>query len=133
MSYNLVEIGRRLMVQQILQYQQNEFNRQQNQQITQIEKEEYTKEAWSIDSDITDQLYEYYQEKDGLPWTAVTIDNRGPDNLYYAANHWKGGSIGSLEEGESYEIDFKQRDSIKKLFLKTDDGQQTVAHLHIIK
>lgn len=80
-------------------------------------------------TDAITELYDYTRH--GMPWTSVTVSNRGPGEVYVAVNHMRDPRA-PLPTGESINIDFKKRHSIKRLFLQCPEGQNATVDMHIV-
>lgn len=65
-----------------------------------------------------------------LDWFSVNIYNDGPGNLYYSINKRRRNEA-PLQQGQSINIPFNVRGSIKKMFLKSDST--ATVHLNAIK
>ena len=82
---------------------------------------------------VTDEVTVLYNEKEkGLNWSAFTIRNAGPDNVYLCVNKWRMPEA-PLPEGETEHIDLGQKKAIKKVFLVCDPGETATVGIHYLK
>ncbi len=83
---------------------------------------------------VTDRITDLYSPNAeyGLPWSSFDFTNNGPDGVYLGVNQWDWPEA-PLPVGQSLNIDFGQKGSIKRVFLKCDAGQTSNVSFHIIK
>ena len=82
---------------------------------------------------ITDTIYMLYDERErGLHWSSFSLTNEGPNPVYICVNKWKQ-PLAPLPVGRSISVDLKQRDSINKIYLKCDTGNNASVNIHAIK
>jgi hypothetical protein len=82
---------------------------------------------------VTSTVQDVYDEAlQGLFWTTCSAINSGPNNVYIAVNDWVQPEA-PLPPGESMNIDFGKRGSIKKIWLKCDNGETAQVRLHAMK
>lgn len=93
----------------------------------QIPKGEVTDE----NVDVTGAITELYQQKEGFPWTSFSITNNGPDDVYVSVNTWRQPES-PIPVGQTMSVDLKQRSSIKRVYLKCDQGNTTNVDIHAI-
>ena len=55
----------------------------------------------------------------GLNWTSFDLTNNGPNGLYFSVNN-RDMPESALPAGETIHVDFKQRQSIKKIYLQSE-------------
>lgn len=61
----------------------------------------------------------------GLNWTSFDLTNNGPDGLYFSVNNMDMPES-ALPAGETIHIDFKQRQSIKKIYLQSTGSSEAL-------
>jgi hypothetical protein len=82
---------------------------------------------------VTDSVYLLEDKKEGgLNWTSCSITNMGAGNLYFTVNKWKNPEA-PIPVGGVQNIDLSARGAIKKIYLKSDVGNTTVASIHALK
>jgi len=98
-----------------------------------IKKEKPSGQVFNMALNVTDQLTDLYdQYRHKMPWSKVDITNNGPSPLFLCVNEWEW-SQSPLQVGTSINVDFQQKDSIRRLFLKCDAGKNTNVSLYIVK
>jgi len=68
----------------------------------------------------------------GLNWTSFDLTNNGPGPVYISVNNmdWP---ESALPVGQTINIDFKQRNAIKKIYLKCDAGNTAEVLFWVVK
>lgn len=68
----------------------------------------------------------------GLNWTSFDLTNNGPSPVYFSVNNmdWP---ESPLPVGQTINIDFKQRNAIKKIYLKCDVGNTAEVMFWVVK
>lgn len=88
-------------------------------------------EGFNISVDVSDEIIELYQQKDGFPWNSCDITNNGPSPVYVCVNQWKEADA-PLEVGNTWNIPYN-RGSIRRVFLKCDAGNSTRVSMYVLR
>lgn len=73
-----------------------------------------------------------YEAQKGLNWISCAIFNKGPNDVYISVNKWTSPEA-PLSVGQTMNFDFSKKKSIKKIFLKCDDGETATVNIHAMK
>ena len=98
-----------------------------------IEREKPVGEIVSnLSINVTDAIIDLCQQKEGFPWSSFDLTNVGPSPVYFSVNHWDSPEA-PLPAGQSINVDLKKRGAIKRVYLKCDQGLNTVVNLYVVR
>ena len=89
-------------------------------------------QTYNLAVTVTDQILELYKQTDYFPWTSFDMTNVGPSDIYFCVNQWLS-SDAYLPVGQTINIDFNQKETIQKIYLKCNRGEQTKVMFYIRK
>jgi len=70
--------------------------------------------------------------QEGLPWSSMDLTNNGPNPVYLSINNHD--SMESpLPSGQTINIDFKQKQTIRRLFFRCNTGETANIRLYIVR
>jgi len=98
-----------------------------------IEREKPVGEIVSnLSVNVTDAIVDLCHQKEGFPWSSFDLTNVGPSPVYFSVNHWDSPEA-PLPVGQSINVDLKKQGAIKRVYLKCDQGLNTVVSLYVVR